>query len=64
MGAKTKPVHKAVKRLNPDQTTMPVIKKCLFPAAHHIMRFTASTKATPTQILPIKGKLGIGRLFF
>jgi len=23
-----------------------------------------STKATPMQILPIKGKLGIGRLFF
>ena len=64
MGAKTKPVHKAAKRLNPDPTTMPVIKRCLFPAAHHVMRFAASTKATPTQILLIKGKLGIGRLFF
>jgi hypothetical protein len=64
MGAKIKPEHKAVKRLNPDQTIMPVIKKCFFPAAHHIMRFAASTKATPTQILPIKRKLGVGRLFF
>ena len=61
---KPKPKHKAVKRLNPDHSTMPVIKKCLFPAAHHIIRFSVSTKATPTQILPIEGKLGIGRLFF
>ena len=64
MGVKIKPEHKAARRLNLDHSTMPVIKKCLFPAAHHIIKFSASTKATPMQILPIKGKMGIGRLFF